>query len=494
MFHRKVRNKQRPATSFMMGVREERFTISQLALRQDEKSNPKKKLINCLRKYCDATTLHGFKYLSEPNRPLYERIYWLVAIIIVYSTVAFIVIDQVEIYLRKPILITFDSKSRSVTEIPFPAVTICSDNQIHSSTINLTEAFDDFQHLSPEMRKRFEYAVYICNFNHPGEEFETFDPQFFHDMLENVFGIETCREQIPILRWSYTPMDTPCRYFQPIVTVQGACLSFNMVPFSYIFRNPTTIFRNWAEKYWTDKIKVWSPDTGYITGGGSYPDAPPWRTAGGNGVRFGFNIEMKDNEELCSRGGKGFSVYVHNPAEMPGPAHALLYLEENRETTVSVSPKFYITDESLKKWSTKERGCYFQNERFLKFFQIYTQHNCEMECKANFTLSICRCAPFYFPRNLNTSVCGSAKRQCMEKSIANVGGILGLFLGFSILSLVEIIYFIFFRPCTNSRQRKRIKPLSNNMRKLNYGSLVVSSKFNRGLSQYPSITLRNIRY
>nr|XP_014285382.2 pickpocket protein 28-like [Halyomorpha halys] len=596
-----------------MRLRDEQITISQLAMRQEsEEPNRKQKFINCLRKYCDATTLHGFKYLSEPNRPLYERIYWLIAIIIVYSTVAFIVIDQVEIYLEKPILITFDSKSRSVKEIPFPAVSICSDNQIHSSTINLTEAFDDFQRLSSEMRKRFEYAVYICNFNHPGEEFETFDPEFFHDMLENVFGIETCTEQVLKLKWNSITVETPCQYLQPIVTVQGACLSFNMVPYAYIFRNPTTLFRNWAEKFWTDKKKVWSPDTGYFAGGGSYPDPPPWRTTGSNGVHFGFNIETKDNEELCSRGGRGFSepekrvskmdkilnntyklyksfgqnssstrcsydrqiiakrpkrtidVYVHNPAEMPSPTHALLYLEENRDTTVSVSPKLYITDESLKKWTTKERGCYFQNERFLKFFLIYTQHNCEMECKANLTLSICQCAPFYFPRKLNTSVCGSAKRQCIEKSIANsgeasscdclpscselqyeirvnkaprnlsldlthhsnetftvlkvvfqgnyfigikrtvmfgfsdfvanVGGILGLFLGFSILSLLEIIYFVFFRPCTNLRQRKRIKPLPNNMRKLNYGSLVVSTKFQRGLSQYPNITLGNIRY
>ena len=31
------------------------------------------KNLSYIKKFFDTTTLHGFKYLSEPNRPLYER-------------------------------------------------------------------------------------------------------------------------------------------------------------------------------------------------------------------------------------------------------------------------------------------------------------------------------------------------------------------------------------------------------------------------------------
>jgi amiloride-sensitive sodium channel len=43
------------------------------------------------------------------------------------------------------------------------------------------------------------------------------------------------------------------------------------------------------------------------------------------------------------------------------------------------------------------RQCYFQNERHLKFFRIYTKANCEMECLTNLTLRYCNCSRFYMP-------------------------------------------------------------------------------------------------
>lgn len=40
-------------------------------------------------------------------------------------------------------------------------------------------------------------------------------------------------------------------------------------------------------------------------------------------------------------------------------------------------------------------------------------------------------------------------------STANVGGLLGLFMGFSVLSIVEILYFLSFRPCCEHRKRMK---------------------------------------
>lgn len=40
--------------------------------------------------------------------------------------------------------------------------------------------------------------------------------------------------------------------------------------------------------------------------------------------------------------------------------------------------------------------------------------------------------------------------------LANTGGLLGLFMGFSVISLIEILYFITFRPyCDHKRKHKK---------------------------------------
>ncbi|XP_054277184.1 pickpocket protein 28-like [Macrosteles quadrilineatus] len=193
---------------------------------------------------------------------------------------------------------------------------------------------------------------------------------------------------------------------------------------------------------------------------------------------------------------------------------------------VKITPDIKVTDKILRKWTPAQRGCFFEDERFLKFFNIYTEKNCDLECEANISLSRCGCVPFYAPRTKGIPVCGPLKQPCVLESIsklldplstgcnckpscfeinykidvayyprnwttattkgfkfegveqilennyahltvqyqtqkvtamkriavfglsdfiANIGGLLGLFLGFSFLSLFEIFYFCTLR-------------------------------------------------
>lgn len=52
--------------------------------------------------------------------------------------------------------------------------------------------------------------------------------------------------------------------------------------------------------------------------------------------------------------------------------------------------------------------------------------------------------------------------------LSNTGGLLGLFMGFSVVSLIEIIYFLTFRPYCNQRKHK------NNQNNLNLDTLYTS--------------------
>lgn len=61
------------------------------------------------------------------------------ALILVYAGVSFSIYDQLWLYIRAPVLMSLDSYPTPVWDLPFPAVTICSENRIRPSVFNYTE-------------------------------------------------------------------------------------------------------------------------------------------------------------------------------------------------------------------------------------------------------------------------------------------------------------------------------------------------------------------
>ena len=65
-----------------------------------------------------------------------------------------------------------------------------------------------------------------------------------------------------------------------------------------------------------------------------------------------------------------------------------------------VQPRIMTTSDGLRSYNPQIRQCYFQGERYLRFFQVYTQRNCEVECLTNFTFTECGCVGLYMPSNV----------------------------------------------------------------------------------------------
>lgn len=47
------------------------------------------------------------------------------------------------------------------------------------------------------------------------------------------------------------------------------------------------------------------------------------------------------------------------------------------------------------------RKCYFQDEKYLRYFNKYSNKKCVEECQSNITLSKCECIQFDLPRNFH---------------------------------------------------------------------------------------------
>lgn len=83
---------------------------------------------------------------------------------------------------------------------------------------------------------------------------------------------------------------------------------------------------------------------------------------------------------------QGFKVLLHTPGELPRVSKQFFRIPLRQEVVVSVKPNMITTSDGLIDYSPDRRQCYFNDERYLKFFKVYTQSNCELECLANFTL------------------------------------------------------------------------------------------------------------
>lgn len=205
----------------------------------------------------------------------------------------------------------------------------------------------------------------------------------------------------------------PCStLFAQILTEEGICYTFNNLEQNEIFReeNLHNDFRYIEE---SDKVSDWSVEHGYPPNASlsAYPERV--QTAG---ARVGMNVILPlntyDKDFICRGPSQGFKVQLHVPGEIPRLSQQYFRLSMDQEIILSVKPNMITTSEVLKSYDISRRMCYFQNERYLKFFKIYTQQNCELECLTNYTLQKCGCVKFSMPRDNKTRMCGARNLIC----------------------------------------------------------------------------------
>lgn len=127
---------------------------------------------------------------------------------------------------------------------------------------------------------------------------------------------------------------------------------------------------------------------------------------------------------------QGFKVMLHAPAEVPQPTknffivtldiannyknfnisfpdlygtqniYFLLQVPIGERVFVSVKPDMVETAKELHDYPPSRKLCYLNSENPLKFFKVYTQRHCELECTSKFMEQICGCVYFAYPSNV----------------------------------------------------------------------------------------------
>lgn len=119
----------------------------------------------------------------------------------------------------------------------------------------------------------------------------------------------------------------------------------------------------------------------------------------GQGLRIKlYKPKAKSIHGYCKDSG----VSVHSPNEFP---QNLMELSFKSDFLVKITPEISQTDGNLRSIPPEERNCYFDGERKLKFFKIYTEENCKAECISFVGYNITGCVPFSLVRNYSMQIC-----------------------------------------------------------------------------------------
>lgn len=132
-----------------------------------------------------------------------------------------------------------------------------------------------------------------------------------------------------------------------------------------------------------------------------------FRTGSNSGFHVILKILYENIDKLCDGAMNGFRVTFHTPYEFPYFTKLQYYISPKRATDFLITPKVIFPSPGLHTYDPIIRQCYFPSERTLKFFKIYTQGNCQLECAWNVTLEECDCYTLTMPSKYDRTSCRS---------------------------------------------------------------------------------------
>jgi amiloride-sensitive sodium channel len=357
--------------------------------------------------FCDRTTLHGLKYIGDKNLHFLERLFWSVAFILATMTAGYFIRIVYSKWDETPVIVSIGARTTSLTDIPFPAVTVCTVNKVRKTRA------DTINNCTNETYKLYKkFLKETCSSKSTNIQ-QHIEESTEWKMVQNfmVAVRQPCHEMIKVCYFA-GELHTCSDIFNPSLTDEGICCSFNKVKRDLIFRNA----RNLTDLNVTFPTPTadWTPENGYPSN--ATADTLPWR-AFGAGAHLGLTLvlDVEADEFYCSTSaGVGFKLLLHNPVEMPKIADFGSLIAPGREYRINVIPTINKATSSLRNVKEADRQCAYSEERYLRFYRTYTQKHCNLECEANFTFSVCRCVPFHLPKDVNTAICGKQEEGCAE--------------------------------------------------------------------------------
>ncbi|CAL8136814.1 unnamed protein product [Orchesella dallaii] len=403
--------------------------------------------------FLTESSLHGLKYIGEPQRHIVERAFWIVTFIVGVAAAGYLIYEVFDRYEETPVIVSFQSKEQSVDTIPFPAVTFCFNMQFTKEKVeSLNRSRDAFVKGEPEYdaisekldlidsiwksRKSFfrAYSGNIVYYLTARNDYYYIKNQ--SKLQEEIIDIlleftPSCEDMIPFVMLDGSNIyKSKVQIFNPVITEYGKCCTFNMLPTPLMFKQPSVgkenvgdLFSNpvlgtkskmWWNQADIDDWQKWSYEKGFILSPDSYKSQISWRNMKLShpfrnqrlGYSYGLSVVIKTFEPYRDDiTFHGTTFMLNNPVDTPRVSQFPSVIGSKQEVFIKIHPDITIADPDIKDLKIEKRQCLFGKDKRLKYFRPYTQDNCFEDCIANLIETECGCSMFYMPRPNETVLC-----------------------------------------------------------------------------------------
>lgn len=194
-----------------------------------------------------------------------------------------------------------------------------------------------------------------------------------------------------------------CDLFQPVITDQGICYSFNGISSLNFLRN-SSFKQSFSEVYQSELTSANASSIIKSTGAGS---------------QYALNVYVS-NSKFWRKSAKTklYKVGISSAYDYFDFKSTSNSVKPGYINVFEVTPIEVVATDSLKDIPMKQRKCKLHHESDeSELFQMYSQSSCEFECRVKMAFDQCLCIPWDVPRldlDTHTPVCDLNGNYCFN--------------------------------------------------------------------------------
>ncbi|XP_068994279.1 sodium channel protein Nach [Neodiprion pinetum] len=321
---------------------------------------------------------------------------------------------------QTPTVITIDTTTHPIWDLPFPAVAICNFNKIYQpeadrlkadfQRVGLTNAqIEDFLQSLPKL-VRPEYITVNVN---PGMRAMAALGYTVETLMRRL--MQPCDKMLIKCAWLGNLYNCS-KMFRTIKSTEGFCCAFNyhaMIASDSVatcYRIPSTY-----QKFVPGVI---SSNTESEQNSDWVPGVEGIEKVAGSGRDVGLSVIFDLEENFyggATRPYIGASVMLYDAEDYPEISVLTSLAEPGKEIDIAITGTIVESVPSVRTLSVERRRCWFDDEVSLKSSPLYSYPTCVTECRIEHIRSLCNCIPFYYPHSYTqTRTCGLTDVHCLR--------------------------------------------------------------------------------
>ncbi|XP_055295694.1 sodium channel protein Nach-like [Sitodiplosis mosellana] len=322
--------------------------------------------------YSNISTLHGAQHLKNENKSYWQRIFWSIVIISALLSTAYIQTLFLQRFIERP-LVTSLQRDYYTWNTTFPSFTLCSQRkmnetalQIHLREMNLP------RHSMLKLEAFLRVLVNLTMYNLDSlSKFGDFKSPIVMQVIEkltNKYDYDVLIDSVPSFK------------LQRTMTELGICDQFNS-ELSQIFATDFLI---------SDRLPAQKPlfEINYFD--------------------TSSHIVLNDLDDS--------NIHIHGPFELPQYLQKReISGSVSQYKSFTLTATTIVARQNVRALFISHRKCRYVDESDLSHFpSMYAFDLCKIECRIKAIIERCKCVPFFYKKLPHETYCNAKQLLCVE--------------------------------------------------------------------------------